>query len=321
MSKTEHNSTIVDTSTYYHELLLEDIFPGYSLVLPPGTNTDALDESPGLIIRSDGVYKFKSDSMSLLLGDGTIGTIAKARTKWKDEAKATMHPNARYYTTVIGMEDVGECITLSSKMLLDLLRITKSLPHDCLVATVTSPGAIEKMTQDLRAYLSRLLSHTIVTFYLGSPYRIVVILGKTGAYYTTNPATIPNLGVVHLPEGYSALKDDLKQFDKLLLCNDRAVFTERSPVVLLSELPACSSLEPLLQLDPVLLHSIHHYLTVHPTEWVNNAVLSYSKFDSLVASYGSELPKSLIDLQQHKLQSEIERLEAELTKKKTLLQQ
>ena len=219
------------------------------------------------------------------------------------------------------MEAVGERITLSSKMLLDLLRITKRLPHDCLVATVTSPGAVEKMTQDLRAYLGRLLSHTVVTFYLGSPYRIVVILGKTGAYYTTDPATIPNLGVVHLPEGYLALRDDLKQFDKLLLCNDHPVFTERSPVVLLSELPACSSLESLLQLDPVLLHSIHHYLTVHPTEWVNDMVLSYPKFDSLVASYGSELPKSLIDLRQHKLHSEIEHLEAELTKKKTLLQQ
>lgn len=177
------------------------------------------------------------------------------------------------------------------------------------------------MIQDLRAYLSRLLSHTIVTFYLGSPYRIVVILNNTGAYYTTDPATIPNLGVVHLPEGYSALRDDLGQFDKLLLCNDRPVFTERSPVVLLSELPACSSLEPLLQLDPVLLHSIHHYLTVHPTEWVNGMVLSYPKFDSLVTSYGSELPKSLIDLRQHKLHLEIEHLEAELTKKKILLQQ
>ena len=247
--------------------------------------------------------------------------LLKARTKWKDETGATMHPNARYYTTVIEMEAVGDRSTLSSKVLLDLLRITKRLPHDCLVSTVTSPGAVEKMTQDLRAYLNRLLDHTIVTFYLGSPYRIVVILNKTGVYYTTDPTTIPTLGVVHLPEGWSMTRDDLGQFDKLLLCNDRPVFTDRSPVVLLSELPACLPLEPLLQLDPVLLHSIHHYLTVHPTEWVNSMVLSYPKFDSFVASYGSELPKSLIALQQHKLHLEIERLEAELNKKKTLLQQ
>lgn len=123
-------------STHYNTQYITDLEKpvcslvpkGYSVILPLSDNNGICPGSPGIIIRSTGIYIFNATNFPYVKENGTLSSVNKVAGVWIDNITHTYIKKYQIFVCLLlSMDSVGDRTTLPIEILSSLIQIIKEL--------------------------------------------------------------------------------------------------------------------------------------------------------------------------------------------------
>ena len=252
------------TKTNAEELLYkikENVQEGFSLIFPFYDGlSDFKDKGNALVIRKSGIYRLNSESFAIVSDSYTTFVYTFKDGKWVDTENKEIEHGRVLKTPFIPMKEIGESVILSTSELEYLKDITLSTEPLFLLRQLTKPWVKSALIDEIRRFLSIIPNHVATVFHLSDPYDICVIAIKDNIYFTYSDIKLGK----HTYFGS-------KEPRKIEYSNSRhgiyspsgiQLDTNNYPIITIDTFNTDTNMMPLFQLDILLLHKVHHMLSV-----------------------------------------------------------